>query len=113
MAREDTVSQGPSPWPHEHPGQNAQHNQRGCPEAAGEECPAWGSPAALMLPAEQASEGLIIDGDLMNTTMGAVSILLFISGKNRSLKAEVSLQWLGPLAHTKVSAFSKMNPTLS
>lgn len=44
---------------------------------------------------------------------GGVSILLFISDKNRSLKADVSLQWLGPLAHTKVSAFSKMNPTLS
>lgn len=73
MAREDTVNQGPSPRPHEHPGQNAQRNQTGCPEAAGEECPAGGSPAALMLPAEQASEGLIIDGNLINTTMGGLS----------------------------------------
>lgn len=41
------------------------------------------------------------------------SKLLFISGKNRSLKADLSLQWLAPLAHMKGYAFSKMNPTLS
>lgn len=70
MARGDTINQGPSPWPHEHPEQNAQSNQTSCPEAAGEDHPARGSPAALMLPAEQASEGLIIDGNLINTTMG-------------------------------------------
>lgn len=41
------------------------------------------------------------------------SMLLFISGKNRSLKADISLQWLRPLAHPKVSAFRKINSILS
>lgn len=55
MRKGDTVNQGPSPWQHKHPGQNAQCNQTGCSEAAGEEHPGWGSPTVLTLPAEQAS----------------------------------------------------------
>lgn len=53
MARGDTVNQGTSPWPHEHPGLNAQCNQTGC----------WGR-------AEVGSEGLIINGKVINAVLG-------------------------------------------